>query len=485
MLAPGTVIGEKYRVERVIGRGGMGTVVEVTHAQLGTAFALKFLHHTVSAAMPERFLREARATSAFKSEHVCRVFDFGAHQGQPYLVMERLEGTDLSKLLRRVGRFPPHDVCDYLIQACAGIAEAHAAQIVHRDLKPGNLFLTSRPDGTPLIKVLDFGIAKAPQDTEHDLTGTHAILGSPSYMSLEQLRSSKLVDTRSDIWSLGVILYELISGRRPFVGDGVADLAVKIALEPTPPLPEGPRELDEVIARCLAREPAQRYQTVGELAFALAPFASDAERSLALGLARVSSTGGFVRPSGSALAPPVPPSGQHSEVSYGPATTMLSAGAIEERPRPPRASRARLGLIGAVAVAIIAAASIGIAVSGRDAGGPRAAGPGDPSSDPEGSAGSAAAAAAPEETAPAPPVEQAAPAPTPPVQPTLPAAPAAPADAAIDEPEDPAASPGTDPAVAKKPPAKAPPPPPRRPPPRRPPPPAPPPGDEDLGKSRI
>ena len=270
-MGPGTVIGEKYRVERVIGRGGMGTVVEVKHVQLGTAFALKFLHRGVigHAAMTERFFREARATAALKSEHVCRVFDVDTFDGVPYLVMERLDGTDLARLLRRAGRLSPPDVCSYLIQTCAGVAEAHAAQIIHRDLKPGNLFLTTRSDGSPLIKVLDFGIAKAPQDADHELTGTNTVLGSPSYMSLEQLRSSKLVDTRSDIWSLGVILFELVSGRRPFVGDGVADLAVKIALEPTPRLPDGPRELDIVIERCMAREPAQRYQTVAELALAL------------------------------------------------------------------------------------------------------------------------------------------------------------------------------------------------------------------------
>src|SRR5689334_13208977 len=311
----------------------MGTVVEVTHAQLGTPFALKFLHQSVAgnAALTERFLREARATAALRSEHVCRVFDFGSFEGVPYLVMERLEGTDLARLLRRVRRVPPHDVCGYLIQACAGIAEAHAAQIVHRDLKPGNLFLTARPDGTPLVKVLDFGIAKAPQDAEHDLTGTHAVLGSPSYMSLEQLRSSKQVDARSDIWSLGVILFELISGRRPFVGEGVGDLAVKIALEPPPRLPDGPRELDDVIARCLAREPAQRYQSVAELALALAPYATDAERSLALGLARADRSS---RPSDAPFAGSRP-SSHHAAVAYGPATTMHSAGAIETAPRPP------------------------------------------------------------------------------------------------------------------------------------------------------
>jgi hypothetical protein len=471
-VGPGTIIGEKYRVERVIGRGGMGTVVEVIHAQLGTPFALKFLHHNVvgNAAMTERFFREARATAALKSEHVCRVFDMGSFEGVPYLVMERLDGTDLSKLLRRVRRLPPHDVCDYLIQACAGIAEAHAAQIVHRDLKPGNLFLTARPDGSPLIKVLDFGIAKAPQDTDNDLTGTNAVLGSPSYMSFEQLRSSKLVDTRSDIWSLGVILFELISGRRPFIGDGVADLAVKIALEPAPRLPDGPRELDDVIARCLAREPAQRYQSVAELAIALSPYATDAERSLALGLARAERTG---RASDPAFDPGAPHSAQHAAVTYGPGTTMLSAGAIETAPRPmlpPRSLRARIGLISTVALAVIGGASIGIAVVSSGGG--------------DGAAGTGGA------VEPAKPAAPTAPAATPAAPAAVPGAPAATSDAApAYEPTLPAgtevAEPAGSDAVSKKPPVK-PSTTPRKPAPAplKPPQP-PPPSNDDLGKSRI
>jgi serine/threonine-protein kinase len=290
MLKPGTIVADKYRLERVLGRGGMGTVIEARHVQLGLPFALKFLHRSIAdnATVPERFLREARAAAVLGSEHVCRVFDVGTFEDMPFLVMELLEGTDLEWVLRRERRLSPRVACNYLIQACAGVADAHDAQIVHRDLKPGNLFLAKRPGRDSLIKVLDFGIAKAPQETDPGLTGTDIVLGSPAYMSFEQLRSSRMVDSRSDIWSLGVILFELVSGRRPFLGEGIADLALRIAMEPVPQLPDGPAALDTVIARCLARDPAERYQDVGELALDLAPYASDPERRLARSLVRAS-----------------------------------------------------------------------------------------------------------------------------------------------------------------------------------------------------
>ncbi|HEX3481318.1 MAG TPA: serine/threonine-protein kinase [Kofleriaceae bacterium] len=275
MLDTGVMIDGRYRVARVLGRGGMGTVVEARHVQLGTVVALKLLHDATEHATT-RFFREARATAILRSDHVCRIYDVGTFDGVPYLAMERLEGADLGKLRRSRGRIPVREACDYVRQACQGLAEAHAAQIVHRDLKPSNLFLTARPDGTPLIKLLDFGIAKVPRQDDADLTGTNMVLGSPPYMSLEQLRASKSVDPRSDIWSLGVILFELVTGQRPFAGESIADVALTLAVAPIPRLPEGPEALDPVIARCLARDPAQRYQGVAELADALAPFVDPA-----------------------------------------------------------------------------------------------------------------------------------------------------------------------------------------------------------------
>ena len=361
-LEPGTIVAGKYRLERVLGRGGMGMVIAARHVQLGTSFALKFLHRSIlgTETVPERFLREARATAALRSEHVCRVFDVGSFEDTPYLVMELLQGTDLERVLRRERRLSPQVACNYLIQACAGVSEAHAAKIVHRDLKPGNLFLVSRTDGGSIVKVLDFGIAKAPAEAELGLTGTDAILGSPAYMSLEQLRSSRLVDTRSDIWSLGVILYELISGRRPFHGEGVADLALRIAMEPIPKLPEDLASsglsagklarmhaaLDGVIGRCLARDPAQRYQSVAELALALAPFADEPEKRIASSLGR---SARWSAPSIEIVDPDAPPGDSQA------ATTLQSSGVIEGvvkgsgAGRRPRGRASRLALAAAVA----------------------------------------------------------------------------------------------------------------------------------------
>lgn len=358
MLSPGTVVDAKYRLEQVLGRGGMGMVIEARHVQLGTPVALKFLHKGVmgNASMTERFFREARATAAMTSEHVCRVFDVGTFEGVPYLVMERLEGTDLAKLLQHRTRLPVHEACDYVIQACAGLAEAHAVKIVHRDLKPGNLFLTSRVDGTPLVKVLDFGIAKAPQDGDIDLTGTNAVLGSPAYMSLEQLRSGKLVDTRSDIWSLGVILFEMVSGRRPFAGEGVADLALKIAMEPTPRLPEGPAALDDIILCCLARAPSQRFPDVAALSRALAPWAGELSHGsspIVEGVPVVS-------------WPATPPPGAPAiSPAHTPATMTLSSGAIAAQ-GPLRAVRSRASVIGVLAAATVAGTLLAIAVTRGD-----------------------------------------------------------------------------------------------------------------------
>jgi serine/threonine protein kinase len=419
-LGPGTIVADKYRLERVLGRGGMGMVIEAKHVQLGTSFALKFLHRSIlgTETVPERFLREARATAALRSEHVCRVFDVGSFEGVPFLVMELLEGTDLEKVLRREKRIPPQVACSYIIQACAGVSEAHAAQIVHRDLKPGNLFLANRADGGSIVKVLDFGIAKAPQEAELGLTGTNAILGSPAYMSLEQLRSSRLVDTRSDIWSLGVILFELIAGRRPFDGAGVADLALRIAMEPNPSLPEDlvagglargklarvRGELDEIIARCLARDPADRYQSVAELALALAPFADEPERRIASSLGRAAG------PSVVSIVAEPPPSESQE------ATTMQSSGVIEAAPRLARKPRARAGLV-ALAAAVVCGISLAVvAMSGGASPEARATA--------QRETGEAAVA-----VAPSPPPPPAAPAPAPAAPAPAPAAPVVPAPA--------------------------------------------------------
>jgi eukaryotic-like serine/threonine-protein kinase len=281
VLKPGTVVDEKYRVERMLGKGGMGMVLAATHLSLGTRVALKFMHADMAKhpKVVERFFREARASAKLKSEHICRVSDVASIDGAPFIVMELLDGTDLAKVLAREGRLSVDRAADYVLQACIGIAEAHAAGIVHRDLKPGNLFLTTRADGTPLIKVLDFGVATAPRDDRNfSLTQTTTVLGSPGYMSPEQLRSGKGVDERTDIWALGVILFELLAGRQPFVADSLTELALKIGMDPTPTLPGDRPDLDAIVRRCLDKDPDKRYRNVAELADAIAPFAHEETR---------------------------------------------------------------------------------------------------------------------------------------------------------------------------------------------------------------
>jgi len=273
---PGTVIAGKYRIERPLGTGGMGVVVAATHLQLGTPVALKFLHHDLlqNHAVVERFMREARASAQLRGENVCRVSDVGTNErGRPFIVMELLAGQDLGTVLRNSGTLPVPTAAEVIMQACIALGEAHQLGVVHRDIKPGNLFWTQRPDGSALIKVLDFGVAKAPEEIKLSLTQTSNVVGSPGYMSPEQLKSSKTADVRSDIWSLGVVLYELVSGRKPFLGESITELALRVAMDPPPPLTGSvPPSFESVILRCLEKEPQRRFKDVADLAQALAPF---------------------------------------------------------------------------------------------------------------------------------------------------------------------------------------------------------------------
>jgi serine/threonine-protein kinase len=277
----GEVLAGKYRVDRVLGVGGMGVVVAATHLQLDQKVALKFMLREAfqDAEALARFQREARAAVRLKSEHVARVSDTGTFEnGSPYIVMEYLEGTDLSKELETKGALPPQIVAEYIIQACDALAEAHLLGIVHRDLKPANLFITRRPDGSPLVKVLDFGISKASALTDPSVavTRTSAMLGSPLYMSPEQIRSSKDVDPRSDVWSLGIIMYELLGGRVPFMADTLGGLLTAVVMDPLRPLsevrPDLPPALTALVARCLEKPVDARCKNVAEIARALAPF---------------------------------------------------------------------------------------------------------------------------------------------------------------------------------------------------------------------
>jgi serine/threonine-protein kinase len=290
---PGTLFANKYVIESQLGGGAAGVVLSATHQELRQRVAIKVLRDA-SPVSSERMIREARAAIALHSEHVVRVMDVGRDGGRVFLVMEQLEGSDLASVLRQRGALPVAEGVDYVLQACAGVAEAHARGVVHRDLKPSNLFLTRRADGSPLVKVLDFGISKSSeseQEMEASLTGPAEVLGSPMYMSPEQVRGAKLVDHRTDIWALGVVLFRLLSGKAPFgagmtVGSALASVVADEPVALREVLPEAPRELEAIVKRCLAKPPEGRFATVAELAAALAPFGTADGRAAVVRLVR-------------------------------------------------------------------------------------------------------------------------------------------------------------------------------------------------------
>jgi serine/threonine protein kinase len=318
-LSPGAVLVGKYRVDRVIGSGGMAVVLAATHLQLREPVAIKLLHRHVLShpGALERFLREARVAMRLRSEHVARVFDVSTMEdGTPFIVMELLQGADFATLLQERGPFPVSTAIDYLLQACQALSEAHAAGVVHRDLKPANLFLCPSIDGSPCVKVLDFGVSKllvddagapdpfaltAPPSARFPaeaadqitvppvspapmsphagpaVTLTHAFLGSPRYMAPEQIRSARDVDIRADIWALGVILQELITGVAPFRGATLSELCNHILEEPAAPfaLPSGSvPEIHGALAGCLAKDPRDRYQDIRAFVEAMARYGS-------------------------------------------------------------------------------------------------------------------------------------------------------------------------------------------------------------------
>ncbi len=288
----GELVDGKYRIRRKIGNGAMGTVFAARHEVLQRDVALKFV--STAAITPEtleRFQREARAVAAIQSEHVARVLDAGhVADGTPFMALELLEGDDLEQVLRKKAPLRVRDVVSWGMQALEGLAEAHALGIVHRDLKPANLFLARRRDGTSIVKILDFGISKHDRPTSllqsvSSLTATSTIVGSPMYMAPEQLRDAKGVDARADIWAIGVVLYELLSGHTPFAAENMAQLMFAVLGQTPAPLrgerPEVPSGLEAVVMRCLSRDTDARFQDVAALADALAPFGSDEERASA------------------------------------------------------------------------------------------------------------------------------------------------------------------------------------------------------------
>jgi serine/threonine-protein kinase len=325
---PGETLAGKYRIERVLGEGGMGLVVQATHLALDQQVAIKFLKDEAleHPEVVERFKREARAAVRVRGPHVARVIDVDqTPDGKPFMVMEYMNGEDLDAVLEKRGALTVEEAATYVLQACDAIAEAHAQKIIHRDIKPANLFLTSSEGRKPMVKVLDFGISKL-QEGQGGMTQTAAILGSPYYMSPEQLRASKNVDERADIWSLGVTLYELLTGKRPFQAETLPEIVTHIVLNQPPTVrsirPDVPEELEAIVLRCMRTKPEERYQNVAELARALAPFAEPGSRHIAPGISRM------------LLGASLPP-------AAGPAPVEMTARQSEPPPAgPPAASAA-------------------------------------------------------------------------------------------------------------------------------------------------
>lgn len=273
----GALFADRYLVDHLLGRGGMGTVY-AAHDTLDDdrPVALKVLRATLAGrtSMVARFEREAKMLSAISSEHVVRLVGFGlaAEQG-PYLVLERLEGEDLGRILSSTGPLPMSAALRYVKQAALGVGQAHVAGLVHRDVKPSNLFLATGAGARPTIKVVDFGIARPEDATDTSLTATGEALGSPRYMSPEQVRDSRAVDARTDVWSLGVTLYELLTGALPFEGTSAPAVAAAIVADPPIPLrrrlPTVTENVERVVERCLAKDPNARFKNAVELAAAL------------------------------------------------------------------------------------------------------------------------------------------------------------------------------------------------------------------------
>lgn len=358
-LHPGDEVDGRYIVDAIIGTGGVGIVVSARHKKLNERVAIKFLQSTAMLSEENvlRFEREARAAARIKSEHVSRVMDFGVlESGAPYMVLEYLEGSDLAQAMASSGPLPYSVAVDTLVQVCEGVVHAHAAGIVHRDLKPANLFLTKRADGTAIVKVLDFGISKLTSDDEVTLTQATSVIGSPMYMSPEQIVSPRDADRQSDLWSLGVILYELIAGRPPFSGKSMGGLCAAICQGHVDPLGvEVPPELEAILMRCLQKDRKDRIGSAVELAAALAPFGTQESARMLQAILRLGDQHGM-----RVETQVVDPASVADETPSGARPVSFPPDHRATAPRPAR-NRIVLGaLVGATLLGLIGAGAYGL-----------------------------------------------------------------------------------------------------------------------------
>jgi hypothetical protein len=379
--AQNVVIANRFRLNRLIGRGGMGSVWQATHLGLDVPCAVKFIEGE-GAASPEihaRFEREAKAAAQLRSPHVVQILDHGVCEGTPYIAMELLDGEDLGKRLTRLGRLPPHELITIVTQVCRALTKAHGQGIVHRDLKPDNIFLV-RDDDREIAKVLDFGIAKAGGAGGVGAnTRTGAMLGTPYYMSPEQAQGTRAVDFRSDLWSLGVIVFEALAGARPFESEALGDLLMKIIVGPIP-MPsqvarDMPSGLDAWWARASQRDPALRYQSAKELC-----------DSLAMAFGRSANDGGergsrFGTTPMGAMAPPIlatTPQPIHATTQQAPQIGASTGAPIAQTygaaAGPPRGRTGLFVAIAAAAVVVVGAGVAGVSYAVRDKGAAAAAG---------------------------------------------------------------------------------------------------------------
>ncbi len=356
-LGPGDVLGGKYRIDGLLAEGGMGVVLLATHLDLACPVVIKLIapEHAANEELVARLLAEARIAASLRSKHVNRVLDVGRTEvGTPYLVLEYMEGHDLSIHLERCGRLTLRESVDHVLAACEALAEAHALGIVHRDLKPENLFLSEDAEGGLVLKVFDFGISKAPRaKSDRRFTNQGEIVGSPCYMSPEQIRGGN-VDGRSDIWALGVLLHELCSGEVMFDSGSMKEIFAKIIapgwMPTTLELGPGSEQFRRVVAKCLERSPDDRYQTVAELAEDLAPLGSDPSQAACVARVAAAARARVVGMTDSAAV------GSAALLMPSPSTSPRESTLVSQDASPTR-PRSRWLILAAAAIVLLGAGS--------------------------------------------------------------------------------------------------------------------------------